>query len=458
MGASHLIDRVKIAWYKGDERQAKFKISYSTDNTAYTNIPPIAGGANFTAGGHSLALEEFSLVASSPQNAITARYVRYTGLGNTLNTWNSVTELEVYGPDSGLPGPTPPPPVGINFSKPSSYDTGLPLPNLNNGDFVAVHLERLIPPRSNHVELENYSIVISNEAHPAPPPDEPIPGLPGGGGGGIGGDPNLPPIGDIPIPPPPGVFDPGVIPPPQPVPDPPPGGGCPGDPNQPPPPPDEPPPPGGGGGGGTGQTPDGIKLVELPAGYSYSDQHTNFNENFKSDGSFRLDCGVQPQLNELNLTFYLNLSSGSDEISSKLSGGTHTDSKAKNGRCYDIGLNQDGSRVRIRKEDPHPSYHDGPSHSVSLGSLNGKWVGVQSLKWNEGSNCHLQCWVDTSGAESPTNKWTRILDDIDTGGWFESPYLTVYDSSDSQTTIRVDGMSTSKFHYKFLCATRIKKG
>jgi hypothetical protein len=82
-------------------------------------------------------------------------------------------------------------------------------------------------------------------------------------------------------------------------------------------------------------------------------------------------------------------------------------------------------------------------------------VGVQSLKWNEGSNCHLQCWVDTSGAESPTNKWSRILDDIDTGGWFESPYLTVYDSSDSQTTIRVDGMSTSKFHYKFLCATRI---
>lgn len=463
MGASHPIDRVKIAWYKGDERQAKFKLSYSTDNTVYTNIPPIAsmgGGANYTAGGHSLALEEFSLVPSSPQNAITARFVRYTGLGNSLNTWNSVTELEVYGPDSGLPGPTPPPPGGINFSKPSSYDTGIPLPNLNNGDFVAIHFERLIPPRSNHVELENYSIVISNEAHPGPPVDEPIPGLPPGGGGGVGGDPNLPPVGDIPLPSPPGVFDPGVIPPPPVIPDPPPGGGCPGDPNQPPPPPDEPPPDGGGGGGGggTGQTPDGIKLVELPTGYSYSDQHTGFHENFQSNGSFRLDVGVQPQLNELNLTFYLNLSSGSDEISSKLSGGTHTDSKAKNGRCYDIGLNQDGSRVRIRKEDPHPSYHDGPSHSVSLGSLNGKWVGVQSLKWNEGSNCHLQCWVDTSGAESPTNKWTRILDDIDTGGWFESPYLTTYDSSDSQTTIRVDSMSTSKFHYKFLCATRIKKG
>lgn len=463
MGAAHPIDRLKIAWYKGDERQAKFKISYSTDNTIYTNIPPLNAAPNFTAAGNKLTLEEFSLVQASPQNAITARFVRYTGLGNTLNTWNSVTELEVWGPDSGDPTTSPPPTPGgggINFSKPSSYDTGLVLPNLNNGDFVAIHLERLIPPRSNHVELENYSIVISNEPHPAPPSDEPIPGLPGGGGGGPGTDPNLPPIGDIPLPTPPGVFDPGTIPPPEPIPAPTPGdpGGtpCPGDPNQPPPPPEPGQPPTGGGGVGT--TPDGTKLVELPAGYVYADQHTNFNENFQSNGSYRLDCGVQPQLNELNLSFYLNLSSGSDEISSKLSGGKHSDSAPKNGRCYDIGLNQAGDRVRIRKENPHPDYHDGPpSHSISVGSLNGKWVGVQSLKWNEGANVHLQCWIDTSGASSPTNKWTRILDDIDTGNWYDPPYLTTYDSSDSQTTIRVDGMSSSKFHYQNLCATRIKK-
>jgi len=415
---------------------------------------------NYISSGTSLALQEFSILQpgqSSPANAITARYIRYLGLGNTQNNWNSVTEFEIWGNDVGNPNPSPPPPGGGNFSKPSSYDTGIALPNLNNNDFVAIHLERLIPPRSNHVELENYSIVISNEPHPAPPSDEPVPGLPGGGGGGPGSDPNLPPIGEIPLPTPPGVFDPGTIPPPEPIPPPPPdtnppppdggpgGGPCPG-------PPDTP-PPGGGGGGGT--TPDGITLVTLPSGYSYSNQYTNFHENFQSNGSFRLDVGVQPQLNELNLTFYLNLSSGSDEISSKLSGGTHTDSKAKNGRCYDIGLNQDGKRVRIRKENPHPDYHDGPSHSINLGSLNAKWVGVQSLKWNEGSNCHLQCWVDTSGSTTPTNKWTKILDDIDTGGWFESPYLTCYASNDSQTTIRVDSMSTSKFHYKFLCATRI---
>ena len=386
--------------------------------------------------------------------AFSARYIRYIGLGNTQNNWNSVTELEVYGSQtSDQPPPSPPPPNGGNNSKPSSYDTGVPIPNLNNGDFVAIHLERAIPQGTAHSDIDNYSIVISNEPHPAPPTDEPIP--PGGGGGvGGGGGGGDVPIGEIPLPTPPGVFDPGTIPPPTEVPSPPPPGQCPGPPDQPPPPPDG--GGGGGGGGGTGQTPDGIQLVELPAGRTYGDQHTNFHENFQSNGSFRLDCGVQPQLDELNLTFYLNLSSGSDEISSKLSGGTHTDSKAKNGRCYDIGLNQDGKRVRIRKEDPHPSYHDGPSHSISLGSLNGKWVGVQSLKWNEGSNCHLQCWVDTSGSESPTNKWSRILDDIDTGGWFESPYLHCYDSSDSQTTIRVDGMSTSKFHYKFLCATRIK--
>ena len=457
MGTVHPVDRVKIAWYKGTERQAKFNLSYSTDNSSYTSItaktPP-----NWLASGTSDNLEEFSFTNyTGAPGIINPRYIRYLGLGNTDNNWNSVTEFEIWGKDTGNPSPSPPPPNGINYSKPSNYDTGIPIPNLNNNDYIAIHLERVIPPQTAHVELENYSIVISNEPHPAPPNDEPIPGLPGGGGGGIGGDPNLPPIGEIPIPSPPGVFDPGTIPPPEPVPPPaePPTGQCPGDPNQPPPPPD-----GGGtpGGGGTGTTPDGIKLVELPAGYSYSDQHTSFHENFKSDGSFRLDCGVQPQLNELNLTFSLNLSSGSDEISSKLSGGTHTDSKPKNGRCYDIGLNQAGDRVRIRKEDPHPSYHDGPSHSIHLGSLNGKWVYVQSLKWNEGSNCHLQCWIDTSGSTSPTNQFVKILDDIDTGSWFESPYLTCYQASDSQTTIRVDGMSTSKFHYKMLCATRIVKG
>ena len=417
--------------------------------------------------------------------AFNARYIRYTGLGNTVNTWNSVTEFEIWGPNTPNPSPSPPPSPGgggQNPSKPTSYDTGIPIPNLNNGDFVAIHLERVIPPQTSHVELENYSIVVSNEPHPIPPTGEPIPGLPGGGGGipgqpggipggpggipdptlpgGPGTDPNLPPIGEIPLPTPPGVFDPGTIPPPEPIPPPvePPTGQCPGDPNQPPPPDPGggPPPTPGGGGGGT--TPDGITLVELPSGFKYGDQHTNFHENFQSNGSFRLDCGVQPQMDQCNLTFSLNLSSGSDEISSKLSGGTHTDSKAKNGRCYDIGINQAGDRVRIRKEDPHPDYHDGPSHSIKLGSLNGKWVYVQSLKWNEGSNCHLQCWIDTSGSQTPTNKFVKILDDIDTGGWFEPPYLHCFDSGDSQTTIRVDGMSTSKFHYQKLCLTRIVPG
>lgn len=461
MGVAHPVDRLKIAWYKGNERHAKFNLAYSEDGSSYVNVtaktPP-----NWLSSGTSNNLEEFSFTNyTGAPGPVNARYIRYFGLGNDGGSnWNSVTEIEIWGADAGGPITTPPPgnppPEGFNYSKPSSYDTGLPMPNLNNNDFVAIHMERLIPPRSNHVELENYSIVISNSPVVNPPPDEPIPGLPGGGGGGIGGDPNLPPIGEIPLPLPPGVFDPGIIPPPEPIPPPPDAGPgpCPGPPDQPPPIDGGPPP----GGGGKGTTPDGIQLVELPAGYTYGDQHTNFHENFQSNGSFRLDCGVQPQLNELNLTFYLNLSSGSDEISSKLSGGTHTDSKAKNGRCYDIGLNQDGSRVRIRKEDPHPSYHDGPSHSISLGNLNGKWVGVQSLKWNEGSNCHLQCWVDTSGASNPTNQWKQILNDVDTGGWFESPYLTCYDSSDSQTTIRVDGMSTSKFHYNFLCATRINHG
>lgn len=444
MGVSHKVDAVKVSWYKGTERQAKFKISYSTDNSTYTNIPPLNAAPNFTSSGTSEQLEQFGLVAASPAGAITARYIRYTGLGNTVNTWNSVTEMEIYGPDDPGQVPTPPPPDGINYSKPSSYATGIPVPNLNNNDFVAIHLERAIPERTGHVETDNYSIVISNDANVQPNPEEPVPPGSGDPGGGV------PPGGDLPLPAPPGVFDPGVIPPPVEVPPPPNPGPCPTpDPGQPPP---EPPPPTGGG----GQTPDGINMAALPTGYSYGEHNTSPHENFQSNGSFRLDKGVQPPLNMVNLIVYLNLSSGSDEISGKLSGGTHTDSKAKNGRCYDIGVNQAGDRVRTRKENPHPSYHDGPSQSASLGSLNGKWVGFQFMKWNEGTKVHLQCWIDNSGAATPTNKWQKVFDQIDTGGWFEAPYLTVYDSSDSQTTVRVDSMSTSKFHYKFFDAVRIK--
>ena len=387
---------------------------------------------------------------TAPMGSINARYIRYIGLGNSQDNWNSVTEFEIYGSGSSqCPTPSPPPGgggtpcvAGTNPSKPTSFATGLCVPDLNSGEYIAITLERVIPAHTEHVEVDNYSIVISNDANVQPPVDEPIP---------IGPDGNPVGGGTVPVPSPPGVFDPGTIPPVEPIPPPPPID------TTPPPPTGEPPPsPPTGGVGGT--TPGGVNLVALPSGYTYGEHHTNFKENFQSNGSFRLDCGAQPQLNQLNLSFALNLSSGSDEISSKLSGGTHTDSKAKNGRCYDIGLAQAGNRVRIRKEDPHPSYHDGPSHSINLGSLNGKWVYVQSLKWNEGKNCHLQCWIDTSGSETPANHFTKILDDIDTGGWFESPYLTCYDSSDSQTTIRVDSMSTSKFHYRNCCATRINGG
>jgi hypothetical protein len=209
-------------------------------------------------------------------------------------------------------------------------------------------------------------------------------------------------------------------------------------------------------------TNDGVTLVDLPPGYAYADTLYNPNQNFQSNGSFRLDKPASPQLNQVNLTVYLNLSSGSDEISGKLSGGRHSTSIAKHGRCYDIGINQAGNRVRIRKEDPHPSYHDTPiSNSLSLGSLNGKWVGFQYLKWNEGSNCHLQAWIDTNGLPDgthPGNNWVKIMDAVDTGGWVESPFLNCYDPTDSVTTVRVDGQSTSSFHYKYYAVTRIGSG
>lgn len=85
MGKEEVIDAVGIAAWKGSERIYKFKIEVSTDGENWTEV--IAERGTDTANGESIGIYPFA------NGEVTARYVRYSGSGNSVNAWNSLTEI-----------------------------------------------------------------------------------------------------------------------------------------------------------------------------------------------------------------------------------------------------------------------------------------------------------------------------------------------------------------------------
>lgn len=92
------VTAISVAWYAGNLRSNSFTVSVSNDDSAYTQV--FAGKSS----GTTTALERYELPAT------TARYVKLTVNGNSLNTWASITELSVHGTTpSPSPAPTPTP-------------------------------------------------------------------------------------------------------------------------------------------------------------------------------------------------------------------------------------------------------------------------------------------------------------------------------------------------------------
>jgi uncharacterized protein YxeA len=99
LGSTQNICSVDIAWYNGNARQYHFVIATSTDGTTFTN--KFSGDSS----GTTLNSEKYTFAATD------ARYVRITVNGNTVNTWASITELDVFGSGSS----PPPPSCGTNL-------------------------------------------------------------------------------------------------------------------------------------------------------------------------------------------------------------------------------------------------------------------------------------------------------------------------------------------------------
>jgi len=88
LGAVKNICSVDIAWYSGNSRAYRFTISTSTDGSSFTQR--FSGDSS----GTTLNPETYSF------SAVDARYVKVTVNGNTVNTWASITELDVFGSSS----------------------------------------------------------------------------------------------------------------------------------------------------------------------------------------------------------------------------------------------------------------------------------------------------------------------------------------------------------------------
>ena len=92
---TYSIGSVKIAFYKGNERRAKFDLQVSTNGSTWTTVL-----ANASSAGNTLQAETFTFPA------VNAKFVRYVGKGNTSNSWTSLTEFEIRSAGGTNPPPT----------------------------------------------------------------------------------------------------------------------------------------------------------------------------------------------------------------------------------------------------------------------------------------------------------------------------------------------------------------
>lgn len=81
------VNRVDIAFYNGNTRKSSFDIQLSLDGQSWTNA-----ATGLQSSGNTLSPEPFTFAAQ------TARYVKIIGHGNSVNAWNSYTEVRINPP------------------------------------------------------------------------------------------------------------------------------------------------------------------------------------------------------------------------------------------------------------------------------------------------------------------------------------------------------------------------
>lgn len=89
------VDELKISFLSGDSRFTYFEIEVSTNGVDFA---PVASGLSNS--GTTNDVEDFMVDAE-------AKYVRIIGGGNSVNEWNSITEVAFYGTEATITGVNP---------------------------------------------------------------------------------------------------------------------------------------------------------------------------------------------------------------------------------------------------------------------------------------------------------------------------------------------------------------
>jgi hypothetical protein len=113
LGQTRTVTRVRVAAYNGNARQNRFDLQVSSDNATWTNVVTDA-----TTSGTTTQEETFNFADRA------ARWVRYLGHGNSVNAFNSVTEISVFAL-AATPAPTiTPTATATPMATPTSTPTG----------------------------------------------------------------------------------------------------------------------------------------------------------------------------------------------------------------------------------------------------------------------------------------------------------------------------------------------
>lgn len=85
LDGSYSINCVGLSFMDGDKRAGYFDLEFSEDGKKWTNVAP-----DCESSGKTLDMEYYET------NNARAKYVRIHGYGNSMNGWNSITEVEIY--------------------------------------------------------------------------------------------------------------------------------------------------------------------------------------------------------------------------------------------------------------------------------------------------------------------------------------------------------------------------
>ncbi len=92
LGSTKTISSLKHAWYNGNARVYTFDVQVSTNGSSFTTV--LSGAQN---SGTTLNLATLNLPGGT-----SGRYVRLVCHGSNVSTWNSITELEIWGTTAAM--------------------------------------------------------------------------------------------------------------------------------------------------------------------------------------------------------------------------------------------------------------------------------------------------------------------------------------------------------------------